>query len=155
MDNLAALRAFARVVESGSFSAAGRQLGLAPSSVSRMIGELERDLGARLFQRTTRKLNLTEAGLLYHRRAERILLELEEARLAVSALTDAPSGLLRVSLPASLACRHMIPALADFQARYPAVKAAVTGSMATGVPVRADSNQWRRCRRASAADWAQ
>lgn len=119
------MRVFARVVETGSFSAAGRDLGVAPSSVSRSVADLEAALGARLFQRTTRKLSLTEAGRLYHDRAARILLDVEEARLAVGQLTDAPSGLLRISLPASLASRHLIPALAAFQARYPAVKAAV------------------------------
>ena len=69
MDSLAAMRVFARSVESGSFSAAGRQLGVAPSSVSRQIGELEDDLGARLFNRTTRKLSLTEAGHEFYARA--------------------------------------------------------------------------------------
>lgn len=126
MDTIAAMRMFTRVVETGSFSAAGRQLGTAPSSVSRLIGELEYDLGARLFHRTTRKLSLTEAGRLYHARAIGILLDVEEAWLAVSEITDAPSGVLRVNIPASLACRHMIPAVSAFQERYPAVRTAVS-----------------------------
>ena len=66
MDSIAGMRIFAQVVEAGSFSAAGRQLGLAPSSVSRQINDLEEELGARLLQRTTRKLSLTEAGRLYY-----------------------------------------------------------------------------------------
>ena len=96
MDSIAGMRVFTRVVEAGSFSAAGRQLGMAPSSVSRRIGELEDALGARLFHRTTRKLSLTEAGGLYHGRAAKILVAVDEARLAVSQAGDAPSGILRL-----------------------------------------------------------
>ena len=84
MDTLGAMRIFARVVEAGSFSAAGRQLGLVPSSVSRQIGDLEDELSATLFHRTTRKLSLTEAGHAYHERAARILHEVDEAQLALS-----------------------------------------------------------------------
>ena len=84
MDSVAGMRIFVRVVESASFSAAARQLGVAPSSVSRQINELEESLGARLFTRTTRKLSLTEAGKLFYNRAGNILVEVDEARLAVS-----------------------------------------------------------------------
>ncbi len=122
MDSIAAMRVFTRVVENGSFSAAGRQLGLAPSSVSRQIGGLEQDLGARLFHRTTRKLSLTEAGRLYHARATRILLEVDEARLAVAQIDGTPSGVLRLTVPAGLGPPHIAPALADFQRRFPAVQ---------------------------------
>ena len=73
MDTLGAMRIFVRVVEAGSFSAVGRQLGLAPSSVSRQIGDLEDELSATLFHRTTGKLSLTEARHAYHERAARIL----------------------------------------------------------------------------------
>ena len=95
METIASMRVFSRVVETGSFSAAGRQLGMAPSSISRRIDELERDLDARLFNRTTRKLSLTEAGLLYHERVIKILLDIEEAKLAVSQDEGRPSGVLR------------------------------------------------------------
>lgn len=122
MDSIAAMRVFARVVESGSFSAVGRQLGMAPSSVSRQVGDLEQDLGARLFHRTTRKLSLTEAGRLYHARATRILVEVEEARLAVAQIDGTPSGVLRLTVPAGLGPPHIAPALAEFHRRFPAVK---------------------------------
>ncbi|MEE8545010.1 MAG: LysR family transcriptional regulator [Alphaproteobacteria bacterium] len=122
MDTVAGMRIFAGVVESGSFSAAGRQVGLAPSSVSRRIGDLEDELGARLFHRTTRKLSLTEAGQIYFERAARILIEIDEAKLAVARSDGAPSGVLRLTAPASVARRHIVPALGDFQARYPAVQ---------------------------------
>jgi DNA-binding transcriptional LysR family regulator len=122
LDIAAGMRIFARVVEAGSFSAAGRQLGLAPSSVSRRIGELEAVLGARLIHRTTRKLSLTEAGRLYYERATRILTEIDEARLALGQLGAAPSGILRLTLPASVGRLHIVPALAAFQARHPAIQ---------------------------------
>ena len=121
MDNLAGLRVFTRVVESESFSAAGRDLGLAPSSVSRRIGELEQALGVRLFHRSTRKLSLTEAGETYYERSREILRALEEAALAVSERRAEPSGVLRLTAPTSLAPRHIAPAIAAFQARYPLV----------------------------------
>ncbi len=122
MDSIAGMRVFARVVDAGNFSAAGRQLGVAPSSVSRRIGELEDVLGARLFHRTTRKLSLTEAGSVYDERVRRILADVAEARLAVARLGDAPTGVLRLSVPASIARRHVAPALADFHRRFPAVE---------------------------------
>ena len=122
MDSVAGMRIFARVVETGSFSAAGRQLGAAPSSVSRQIGDLEYQLGARLFHRTTRKLTLTEAGRLYYERAAKILLEVDEAKLAVSQVGGAPSGILRLTVPASVGRLHVVPALAAFQEKFPAVQ---------------------------------
>ncbi|MFQ6022784.1 MAG: LysR family transcriptional regulator [Acidiferrobacterales bacterium] len=126
MDTVAGMRIFARVVEAGSFSAAARQLGAAPSSVSRQINELEDGLGARLFHRTTRKLSLTEAGQLYYERASRILIDIDEAKLALSELGGAPSGILRATAAASVARLHIMPALADFQNKFPAVKVVVS-----------------------------
>ena len=78
MDSVAGMRILVRVVDSGSFSAAARHLGVAPSSVSRQINELEEDLGAILFARTTRKLNLTEAGQLYYERASSIINDVDD-----------------------------------------------------------------------------
>ena len=122
MDSVAGMRVFARVVEAGNFSAAGRELGAAPSSVSRQIGDLEYELGARLFHRTTRKLSLTEAGRLFYGRVAKILIEVDEAKLAVSQGDGAPSGILRLSAPASLGRLHIAPALAAFHESYPAVQ---------------------------------
>ena len=121
MNSLAGMRIFARV-EAGGFSAAGRQVGMSPSSVSRRIGELEDDLGVRLFHRTTRKLSLTDAGRLFHQRVVPILIEVDEARLAVSQTDGAPSGILRLAVPASLARLHIAPALKDFRDTYPAIE---------------------------------
>ncbi|MCZ6565324.1 MAG: LysR family transcriptional regulator [Gammaproteobacteria bacterium] len=122
MENIESLRAFVRVVEVGSFSEAGRQLDMAPSSVSRQINEIEETIGARLFHRTTRKLSLTEAGRTYHERIVQILQDLDEAGLAVSQLDGSPSGVLRITAPAGLNRRHIIPAVAEFREKYPAVK---------------------------------
>lgn len=126
MDNLAAMQVFVRVVEASGLSAAGRTLGLAPSSVSRRLNELEALLGVRLLQRTTRKLSLTEAGETYYERAREITVAVEEATLAVIERRGVASGMLRVTVPASLARRHMAPAAAAFREQYPAVKVAMT-----------------------------
>ena len=122
MDTLAAMRVFASVVETGGLSAAGRALGLAPSSVSRRVGELEDLLGVRLLQRTTRKLSLTEAGETYFERAREILRSVEEANLAVTERRARPSGVLRVTAPSTIARRHIAPAVAAFQFHNPAVQ---------------------------------
>jgi DNA-binding transcriptional LysR family regulator len=122
METLAGMRLLAEVVENGSFSAAGRRLGMAASSVARGIGALENELGARLLNRTTRKLGLTEAGRLYHERSKRILVEVEEARLSVTQLEAAPRGTLRLNVPVVFGRLHIAPALADFLALYPALR---------------------------------
>jgi DNA-binding transcriptional LysR family regulator len=122
METFAGMRLFAEVVDSGSFSAAGRRLGLAASSVARAIGTLENQLGVRLLNRTTRKLGLTEAGRLYHERTKRILAEVEEARLSVTQLETAPRGTLRLSVPVSFGRLHIAPALPGFLALHPALR---------------------------------
>ena len=127
MDQLGAIALFNRVVETGSFSAAGRQANLAPSSVSRRIVDLEEWLGATLFHRTTRKLNLTEAGRQFHERTRNILLDLEEARTAAANLQDKPAGLVRISVPASLE-QHLVVTTALFQDRWPEVSFALTST---------------------------
>lgn len=121
MNRIAGIRVFAQVVAAGSFSAAARQLDVAPSSVSRHINDLEEDLGARLFQRTTRKLSLTEAGQLFHERAQRILTEVDEARLAVAEL-GSPSGILRVTAPSGIGREVIASALPEFIDRHPGIR---------------------------------
>ena len=120
MDRLGAITLFTKVVETGSFSEAGRQSNLAPSSVSRRIVELEGWVGAALFHRTTRRLNLTEVGRSFHERTKDILLDLEEARVVAAQLEDHPSGLIRLSVPTSMES-HLTAAMGDFQARWPSV----------------------------------
>ncbi len=121
MDSVAGMRILVRVVDSGSFSAAARHLGVAPSSVSRQINELEEDLGAILFARTTRKLSLTEAGQLYYERASGIINEVDEAKLALSQL-GSPSGILRVTVPSGIGRELVVSAVPAFLDEYPAIK---------------------------------
>ena len=127
MDQLGAIELFNKVVETGSFSEAGRQSNLVPSSVSRRIVDLEGWVGATLFHRTTRKLNLTEVGRLFHERTRDIMLDLEEARIMAAELEDKPGGLVRITLPASLE-QHIVVATALFQARWPEVSFGLTST---------------------------
>lgn len=121
MDNELALRLFVSVVEESSFSRGGARLGVPQSSASRMISMLEERLGARLLQRSTRKLTLTEAGQIYFERASRIVTELNEAAEAIRNISAAPVGLLRVSAPASFGRLYIAPALPAFHTLYPEV----------------------------------
>ncbi len=124
LDRLGAISLFAKAVETGSFSEAGRQSGLSPSSVSRRIDELEGWVGSVLFHRTTRKLNLTEAGVSFYELTNDILLDLEEARTVAGQLQDHPSGLIRMTVPEGME-HHVSPALNDFQAQWPDVSLVV------------------------------
>jgi DNA-binding transcriptional LysR family regulator len=119
MDRLAAMAAFAAVAETRSFTAAARRLHATKSLVSRQIAALEGELGARLLQRTTRSLTLTEAGQGYYESVARILGEIADADLSVSRLQATPRGRLRVNAPMSFGIRHLAPAIPDFLARYP------------------------------------
>ena len=121
MDTLTGMRLFNKVAETGSFSAAGRAIGLAPSSVSRQISALEDQLHTRLFNRTTRKLHLTEAGEIYYGHTERILSEIEAANTAVSELHEEPRGTLRLNIPVVFGRRYIATTLPEFQERYPDV----------------------------------
>ncbi len=122
MADLSNLQIFARVVEDGSFSAAARFIGTTPSSISRKISHLESELGARLFHRTTRKQSLTEAGEIYLQHAQRIVTDLEDARLAVSRLAETPSGSLHVTAEADFAVAFIAQILPDFLDLYPNVQ---------------------------------
>ncbi len=122
MDRLAALEAFARVAETGSFSAAARGLNLSKSLISRQVSALEAELGARLISRTTRSLTLTEAGRGYYEQVTRILAQMEEADLSVSQLQATPRGRLRINAPMSFSLLRLAPALPDFLALYPEIE---------------------------------
>jgi len=122
MDQLAAIEAFVRVAESGSFSKAAERLQSSKSAVSRQVSALETELGARLLHRTTRALTLTEAGRSYFERAARILADLAEANASVGQLQAAPRGRLRVSAPMSFGFLHLAPAVPEFLDRYPDVE---------------------------------
>jgi len=126
MDRLAAMQAFARVAEAGSFSAAARQLGMAKSVVSKLVMGLENHLGARLINRTTRRLSLTEAGIAYYESCTRILAAVEEAELSVGRLQAVPRGRLKVNASMSFGFLHLAPAIPDFLAHHPEVEIDLT-----------------------------
>ena len=111
---------FARVVQAGSFRSAATELGMPKSTVSRKVSELEARLKARLLQRTTRKLSLTDVGRTYYDYCARILSEIEDAERAVGSLQDAPRGLLRVT--AGTSSGWMGPIVGEFLKRYPEVR---------------------------------
>ncbi len=122
MDTLTGMRLFTKVVEAGSFSAASRQLGLAVSSISRQVGALEEELGTRLLNRSTRSLGLTEAGGLYYERVGQIIAEVDDAKAAVSELTETPRGTLRLNVPVVFGRRYIAPYMQEFLAAHPAVR---------------------------------
>ena len=113
---------FVKVVEQGSFIAAANALGLPKTTVSRKVQELEQRLGARLLNRTTRRLGLTEAGSIYHEHCQRIARGLEEAESAVAQLQSGPRGWLRFTVPYSIGITWIAPLLGDFQAQYPEIQ---------------------------------
>ncbi|MBJ6765861.1 LysR family transcriptional regulator [Myxococcaceae bacterium JPH2] len=127
-DEVMPLHAFVRAVEDGGFSAAARRLGLTPSAVSKQVAHLEAKLGARLLRRTTHHVSLTEAGSLFYQHCRRVLAELEDAALSVSALDERPRGLLRIAAPAVLGELHIGAAAAAFQADFPDVHVDVDAS---------------------------
>jgi DNA-binding transcriptional LysR family regulator len=120
-DRLLALRLYARVARTGSFSAAGRELALSQPSVSRIISALEAAVGATLLTRTTRAVTLTEAGADYLARIEPILDSLDEADYAARGSGEL-RGVLRVALSSSFGVREVIPRLPAFLARHPALR---------------------------------
>jgi DNA-binding transcriptional LysR family regulator len=126
MDQLRALRVFSSVVASGSFAGAARALDLAPAVVTRTIAELEAHLQARLLQRTTRRVSLTEAGETYLASARRVLTLLDEADAQAGASTAQPRGCVRVMAPASFATHQIAPRLARFRAAHPQLAVELT-----------------------------
>ena len=128
MDRIAAIQAFVRVVEAGSFARAAQRLRSSTSSISRQIAGLEQHLGARLLNRTTRKLSLTEGGQAFYERSVQLLAELEEAEQVVSATAAAPRGTIRLTCPRNLAARQVAPVIARFASRHPDVRFDVTVS---------------------------
>jgi DNA-binding transcriptional LysR family regulator len=121
-DSLQPMRIFVSVVQNGSLSSAGRQLGLSPASVSRHISALEASLGCRLVNRTSRKLTLTEAGELYFAKVEQILHQIAEANDSVAQLQSMPRGTLRVHSRMLVGHLYVVPALPTFLAQNPEVK---------------------------------
>jgi DNA-binding transcriptional LysR family regulator len=122
MDRFLALRAFATVVEHGSFARAADRLDLSTSAISRQVADLEEHLGVRLLNRTTRRLSLTESGTAFHERCVQLLADLDEAEQAVTAAAIEPRGTLKLTCSITFGVRHLAPAIAAFSARHPQLR---------------------------------
>lgn len=119
MDELAGIRMFVRVVESGSFVAAARRIGISKSVITKRVKELEQRLSAQLLIRSTRRLTLTDAGASYFERCVRIVAELDEAQSAVRSLTTGLTGTLRLSCIASFLAHQLCRDVCRFQRQHP------------------------------------
>ena len=123
VDRLRTMEVFATVAESGGFATAARRLGMSPPAVTRAVATLETRLGARLINRTTRSLSLTEAGRGLLESTRRLLAELDEAERAAAGATVVPSGHLRLTAPLTFGRMHLMPVLAAFLREQPKVTA--------------------------------
>jgi len=121
MDSLTSLRVFCLVAELKSFTAAADRLGLSPAMTSKHVAHLEHRLGARLLNRTSRRVSLTESGALYVQQVRQLLDGLEEVEAAIGDVTIAPQGTLKLSAPMWMANPLMARLIADYHQRYPAV----------------------------------
>jgi DNA-binding transcriptional LysR family regulator len=126
MDRLTEMEAFVRVVDLGGFTDAARKMGLSKSAVSKHVSALEARLGARLLNRTTRRVNPTEIGMAYYDRAARVISEAGEADAMAASMQGTPRGELRISAPLSFGIRHLAPAVTAFLNAYPEVAARVS-----------------------------
>src|SRR5690606_21861043 len=121
MNRLLSMKVFERVADEGGFAAAARSMDMSPPVVTRLIAELEAHLGTRLFQRTTRRVSLTEAGQAYLGRVRQILQDVDEADALASAHTNELAGRLRVNTQPVLASYVIAPLLSSFRQRYPGI----------------------------------
>jgi len=122
MDKILAMRAFTTVVSEGNFVKAADKMALSPQLVSKYVAQLEDSLKIRLLNRTTRRVNLTEAGQTYFERCHQVLLDIDEMENALTNLQTQVSGTLRVSAPMSFGVYHLSDPIAQFQTDYPEVK---------------------------------
>lgn len=122
MDRIDAMQAFARVVETGSFTKAAQTLHMSKTTVTQLVQQLEARLRVRLLNRTTRKVNVTADGAAYYERVIRLLADIDDAETSLSGAAAVPRGRLRIDVPTPLARLVLIPALPDFHARYPDIQ---------------------------------
>ena len=122
MDRFDAMQAFARVVETGSFTKAADTLHMSKTSVTQLVQQLEARMRVRLLNRTTRKVNVTADGAAYYERVLGLLADLDDAETSLSGASSVPRGRLRVDVPSPLARMILIPALPAFHARYPEIQ---------------------------------
>ncbi|HEY4804673.1 MAG TPA: LysR family transcriptional regulator [Paraburkholderia sp.] len=126
MDTLVSMKVFRQVVEAGSFVAAAERMDMSAAMASKHVMHLEQQLGARLLNRTTRRVAPTEAGREYYERVAQALTELDEAGQAVGAASVVPQGRLRVSSLTAFGLRHVMSAVADYAAGFPQVTVDIT-----------------------------
>lgn len=122
MDRFDAMQAFARVVETGSFTKAAETLHMSKTSVTQLVQQLEARLRVRLLNRTTRKVNVTADGAAYYERVLRVLADMDDAETSLSGASASPRGRLRVDVPSPLARLILVPALPAFHAQYPDIQ---------------------------------
>ena len=127
MDKLSGMLAFVKTAELGSFVAAGRALEISASAVGKGVARLEQEVGVRLLQRSTRRIQLTAEGRLFHERCRRVLDDLDDAQAMLSLSRETPRGKLRVSAPI-VGYHFLIPLVPEFLARYPEVELDITFS---------------------------
>lgn len=120
-DKLARMSVFASVVDCGGFSAAAAKLGVSKSLASQYVTELEKALGVKLLNRTTRRVHTTESGEVFYRHCREMLRAAEQAESSVARMQSEPEGRLRLTAEVGFATRHLLPAANEFQARYPRV----------------------------------
>ena len=126
MDKLSAMRAFVKVCETGSFTAAAQAMGVPKSAVSKQVAWLEENLGVRLLNRTTRRSSITEVGQGFLERCRRILEDVTEAEAQATELQTRPGGRLRVTTPFSFGLLHLSQVLCDIATAYPELELDVT-----------------------------
>ena len=122
MDRFDAIRAFAQVVESGSFAKAAERLSMSTSAASRHVADLEAHLQTRLLNRTTRRVSLTESGRAFYERSVQLLADLEEAEQEASSAAVVPRGTIRLTTSVNFGVRHVAPAIAEFLGAHPEVR---------------------------------
>lgn len=128
MDNYRAMAIFVHVIDYGSFSAAAKKLGVTKSAVSQQINQLEETLGTRLLHRTTRQLNLTEAGEIFLEDCRLMMEAADRANHRIGQYRKEPSGTLRISCSHDFAADHLVPLLGQFMKNYPKLSLEVDGS---------------------------
>lgn len=122
IDLLDGIAVFVEVINSGSFTAAARTVGHSTSYVSKEITRLEKRLGSRLLNRTTRTISLTDAGRAYYERCNQIVIDAKNAECSINQMQETPGGLLRISVPGSFGSKYLLDVLPQFMHQYPEVK---------------------------------
>lgn len=126
LESVGGMRLFTRIVEEGSFAGAARHFKLTPAAVSKRLSEFEESLGVRLFRRTTRKLNLTEAGEILYKKAVDIVSDVEQIKAELSVLSAGPNGQLNVTAPPAFGWRYVAPLMTQFMQEFPNVSVNLT-----------------------------